>query len=76
MFWGAEIIMVSIEEILMGMENDPRVLKSEEAFEFTKSLIVLEEFCPIHECGEKDFLLLRYRCSVCGRILDKKEKFC
>lgn len=45
--------------------------EKEAEFAMTKILLNLQETCPIHGCGERDFELMRYKCPICGLLLDK-----
>lgn len=46
----------------------------EEEFIFTEVLYKLEQTCPTHNVGEKNFEKLRYQCPVCKKLLYKTKK--
>ena len=63
--------MNDLTNLLKAMEKMWEPL--EEKWAFMEILYELENTCPEHGIGERDFDLMRYRCPVCKRVL-KKER--
>lgn len=60
-----------IKDLLKAMEKMWGPL--EEKWALTELLYNLEDTCPKHNVGERDLTLMRYKCSVCNRVLDKNK---
>lgn len=62
--------MIILEELLKAMEKEWE--PKEEEFRMTEIILNLPNTCPNpdHIASERDFDLMRWRCSTCNKVLE------